>query len=321
VTNLYRHFRASKPRFSRALAAAAALAACAAAVCGAAADASSAEAHGAKEKRNWHMRIDPALPADFPPNATVLAGNRPPARLPGVMTLSFCELAPSYPIEVAPYHGRQFERGGVELAPYGLVTAGADRFELEPFSLGPTQTVAKPSPFAHVPVSYRFELARDDETKWRVACERMPLPRLDLVGTTAPAADEFDDALQCELGDANGGTPWRLALTYSTLGKGSRWTQVLIPKLGLLARGATVYRISMAQQKKALLGFLFARDDRWVGAAEAWTGTFRVDPALDEEQRSLLVAASAALLFQWGDPCIRLLGVPPPPTKKDKSAP
>jgi hypothetical protein len=104
-------------------------------------------------------------------------------------------------------------------------------------------------------------------------------------------------ALDCTLQEPGGGEPWRLSL---------RTEMESLRSDGTLARGASAFTVTPTYAvegwKKVQLpvpsGFLFARGGRWVAAAEWWRpSALRLDPALDEGDRRLLAAASAAVLL------------------------
>ena len=220
------------------------------------------------------------LPKDFPADMTVLPGKR-----------AFNMLGKK-PLAIPPYQVTHFRQGPVTFPQFVTDSAGTAKIAIR-------QTESKSRQ------GYSFKLEDNGHLAWSAQCRlETDSSRTSVEGKTSSVerTGEVRQALECELRSQAGGDPWALVLHAD-----------LHPKLltvdgefdGALVRGETAFKVSATNAVEGMsvklaqpTGFLFARDGRWVAAAEwAPPGSLRLDSALDPGDRGLLAAASAALLL------------------------
>jgi hypothetical protein len=224
-----------------------------------------------------------ALPQDFPANMIVLQGKRVMNRI-GKKPL----LIPPYLVtefHAGAVHSHQSERGGLEGAVGGST-----------ISVGSTESKARAEQ------DYGFRLEEAGQAAWAGKC-RMTADSSSSSSGIVVTSGDVDDldidrvAVQCELREEGSGDAWQLDL---------RSAMHPFKSEGALTRGASSFQVTSTEAvegwKKMKLpvpsGFLFSRDGRWRAAADWWRpSALRFDPALDNGERRLLAAASAALLL------------------------
>ena len=219
------------------------------------------------------------LPKDFPADMTVLPGKR------------VFNMLGKKPLAIPPYQVTEFRQGPVTFPQFTMVAAGSTKIAIR-------QTESRSSQ------GYSFKLEENGHPAWSGQCRLETVSsRTRVEGNTSSVerTGEVQQALECELHSQAGGDPWALVLRADLH---PRLLTVDADTDGALVRGESVFKVSATYAVEGMSlklaqpsGFLFAREGRWVAAAE-WTppGSLRLDSGLDPGDRGLIAAASSALL-------------------------